>query len=411
MLDETRHAAFVSHAQKGERVLSLDGSCAVAPLACDGCGRTLEPPLAFAPRPYSNESLLPPGVDDDEGVDENNSGLLNDDDQRYCTECRSSLLGPACQGCGQPTARADSVLAADAHWHKQCLRCSHQSCRALLGERYFAHEGSLFCREHYLEQAAERCAACDLVVDGGLRALGRAWHEGCLRCGESDVPLTAGEAFMHEGRPVAPAAREKTAPRCHACGEPATSRRVYAHGAVYHHDCFRCVHCRAIIGERRFVVFDTEPYLEGCYQKLFGASAGEALRAQLHGALRRYALSVPLLNSLGPAGLHRFVTKHEELLPHVRRMLREHGIVQFGSFLFQPPIVSKPSLVLHLQIPATLDAEEALPQLLQADRVGQQWEQLVASVHDVPSARGRAWYENIVQELGSQDIEDSREGQ
>ena len=172
---------------------------------------------------------------------------------------------------------------------------------------------------------------------------------------------------------------------------------------------FQCVHCRSIIGERRFVIFDTEPYLDGCYQKLFGASAGEAMRAQLHGALRRYALTVPLLLSLGPAGLQRFITKHEELLPAVRRMLREHGIVQFGTFLFQPPAVSKPSLVLHMQIPATLDAEEALPQLLQADRIGQQWEQLVASVHDAASARGKEWYANIVQELGGRDVEQHEE--
>ena len=74
--------------------------------------------------------------------------------------------------------------------------------------------------------------------------------------------------------------------------------------------------------------------------------------------------------------------------------------MQFASFLFAPPVVSKPSLVLHMQIPATLDAEEALPQLLQADRVGQQWEQLVASVHDAPASRGNPWWATIVQDIG-----------
>lgn len=72
-----------------------------------------------------------------------------------------------------------------------------------------------------------------------------------------------------------------TAPRCYACGQTALAKRVYANGEVYHHDCFRCVHCRAVIGDRRFVIFDGEPYLDGCYHKLFGASAGEALRAQV----------------------------------------------------------------------------------------------------------------------------------
>lgn len=271
----------------------------------------------------------------------------------------------------------------------------------LLGERYFAHEGEPYCRAHYLEFSGEPCGACGLVVDGGLRALGRMWHEGCLRCAESDEPLEPGSAFLHEGRPVNPITRANIAPRCYSCGEPALTKRVYAHGQVYHHDCFRCVHCRAVIGDRRFVIFDGEPYMDGCYQKLFGASAGEALRAQLHGTLSRYAIPIPLLLSLGESGLRRFVTKHEELLPAVRRLLREHGIVQFASFLFTPPLVSKPSLILHMQIPATLDAQEAFPQLLQADRVGQEWEQLVASVHDTAAARGKSWWESVSREMGT----------
>ena len=41
-------------------------------------------------------------------------------------------------------------------------------------------------------------------------------------------------------------------------------------------------------------------------------------------------------------------------------------------------------------------------QLLQTDRIGQEWEQLVASVHDAPGSRGRAWYENMVRECGAE---------
>ena len=142
---------------------------------------------------------------------------------------------------------------------------------------------------------------------GGLRALGRVWHDDCLRCAETDEPLAPGTAYLHEGRPVAPAARLRTAPNCHACGEPAISERVYAHGCVYHSSCFRCAHSRELIGERKFVVFDGEPYLDGHYQKLFGASAGEARRTQVHGAPSRYAVHVPLLLSLGSAGLRAFI--------------------------------------------------------------------------------------------------------
>lgn len=142
-------------------------------------------------------------------------------------------------------------------------------------------------------------------------------------------------------------------------------------------------------------------WLTGCYQKLFGSSAGEALRTQVHGTHHRYAVTVPLLMSLGASGLASFVAKHEALLPSVRRLLREAGVLQLGSYLFEPPNVQKPLLLLHMLIPATLDANDALPNLLRNDRVGQQWEQLISSVHDAASSRGNPWWSTIVRELGS----------
>lgn len=376
----TIQAAFSHAAKKGERLVSIDGGPAQPPIACSGCGCSLDPPLAYAALGLDNEQY-------------------NDDDETFCGECRAMLLGPPCMACKLPVSRADGLLALEGHWHRMCLRCSHESCRALLGERHFAHEGKPYCRVHYLERAGEKCAKCGVIVDGGVRALGRAWHEECLRCAESDEQLGPGTAYLHEGRPVAPASRLKTAPRCHACGEPAISDRLYAHGCVYHDSCFKCVHCRAHIGERKFVVFDGEPYLDGCYQKLFGASAGEAMRTQVHGTLVRHAVNVPLLLSLGATGRREFAVKHGEMMPAVRRLLRESGVQQFTSFLFEPPAVSKPSLVLTMLLPATIDANDALPTLLAEDKVGLQWMQLLDSVHDVGASRNHPWHTSVTKEL------------
>ena len=41
-------AAFTHHARRKERVVSVDGGPAAPPRPCAGCGRELEPPLAFA---------------------------------------------------------------------------------------------------------------------------------------------------------------------------------------------------------------------------------------------------------------------------------------------------------------------------------------------------------------------------
>jgi L-rhamnose mutarotase len=390
-------SAFEAAAKSGQKVVSVDSAePRPAPALCDGCGLHLDPPVAFAPLTISGDEAQE--REESEGVSA---------ESRFCANCRATLLGPPCAGCSNPVARDDGLIAADAHWHRRCLRCAHGSCGTLLGDRYFLHDGLPYCRTHYLDLTGEVCGSCGLTVDGGLRALGRVWHEECLTCAESGQPLSAGQAFLHEGRAVAPDARLITAPRCHACREPAVVGRVYAHGCVYHADCFRCVHCKHVIGERKFVIFDGEPYLDGCYQKLFGASAGEALRTQIHGTLKRHAIAVPLLLSLGAPALQTFRTKHEELLPQVRRVIRQAGIVQFASFLFEPPLISKPSLVLHMLIPTTLDADDALPSLLQDARVGQQWMDLLSAAHDTAASRGNPWWANIQPELGVDTGEDA----
>jgi hypothetical protein len=119
------------------------------------------------------------------------------------------------------------------------------------------------------------CEGCGEAVDGGLRALGRVWHDGCLRCEVSGAVLREGTFYVHEGRTIAKEARAETAPLCAACGEPALEGRLFAMGKVFHDRCFKCVHCHAPIGDRRFVEFEGEPYLDGCYQKLFGYAAPE----------------------------------------------------------------------------------------------------------------------------------------
>eukprot|EP00966_Prymnesium_polylepis_P297847 6881708-Prymnesium_polylepis.1 len=110
--------------------------------------------------------------------------------------------------------------------------------------------------------------------------------------------------------------------------------------------------------------------------------------------------------------------------------MREAGVTALQTFLFQPPMVTKPSLALTFAMPAALDAKEVRPaardppsaarppcarragslrrcsdarpllcgghaaqefvELLQQDRVGQEWMQLLTSSHDAAAAKGNA---------------------
>ena len=58
-----------------------------------------------------------------------------------------------------------------------------------------------------------------------------------------------------------------------------------------------------MLAARRFVEFEGEPYLDGCYQKLFGAAAGPEMQSLVAGSTAvRYAIHVPLLmNAMGTA--------------------------------------------------------------------------------------------------------------
>ena len=68
-------------------------------------------------------------------------------------------------------------------------------------------------------------------------------------------------------------------------------------------------------------------------------------------------------------------------------------------------------MVLHMLIPASLDAEHALPSLLQEDRIGQQWMELLTAAHDTAAARGNPWWSNIQPELGALETNATDEGE
>ena len=99
--------------------------------------------------------------------------------------------------------------------------------------------------------------------------------------------------------------------------------------------------------------------------------------------------------SLGQPG--HSVIKHEELLPHVRRLLREHGIIQFASFLFTPPVVSKPSLVRRCRSPPRSTPRRRCHAAGRPRRAAVKT--LVASVRR-PASRGNPWWATIVQDIG-----------
>ena len=259
MPDEQVKTLFKDAASREERVASVAGGPVVkrSELTCVNCGRAIGGNVAFAP------------------TSGNHDASAADETQLFCDTCHPVRLGPTCRGCGKPAPRDEAVVALDCHWHRACLRCEEPGCNKQLPDEYYEWKGELRCREHYVQVGADRCAKCGEPVDGGLRALGQVWHDECLTCKVTGETLGEGEFYVHQGGPLSGSALRQTAALCKACGEPALQGRVFAMGNVFHHACFRCACCHSEIGERRFVPYDGEPYLEGCYQKLFGALSGQ----------------------------------------------------------------------------------------------------------------------------------------
>ena len=73
-------------------------------------------------------------------------------------------------------------------------------------------------------------------------------------------------------------------------------------------------------------------------------------------------------------------------------------------FAERRPTFASRALFVSRALQATLEAEELLPKLLQSERLGQQWEQLLTSVHDAPASRGNPWWQNVSLELGPTSV-------
>ena len=358
-----------------------------------------------------------------------------DGQKLFCRACRDERLGPPCRGCGLPAPRSSSVLAGNSVWHADCFRCAEPGCGPL-GLEYHEHDGELLCTEHFVLRNAPPCARCEgPVAGGGVSALGRAWHRECFVCSDSGKPLgvgmlgppspsrplappfsfapatmpdrsssgcspDAGPFQVREGLPVAHGARQT--PLCAECGEPADSDRLYAMGRFHHVACFVCVHCKARIGGRRFVVHDGEPYLESCFQKVFGEPAPHAPSShEGAGERRHYAGMVPLsLDKLGgSAGLAAFSAQHQRLLPAARRALRDQiGFYDLHAFLLTSN-ASRPGLVLTLSCRDHVDARAELQAALGELAPCREWGALLTSVYDTTSSRGQPWWGSLALEL------------
>ncbi|ELP90406.1 lim domain, putative [Entamoeba invadens IP1] len=93
--------------------------------------------------------------------------------------------------------------------------------------------------------SAELCAKCGKPVAGGIKAIGKFYHEDCFVCTLCGEKFGGDRKIMeHNGDVVCSLCYEETyVERCYKCGKPLVGKYLVVDGHNYHDTCFVCSRC------------------------------------------------------------------------------------------------------------------------------------------------------------------------
>ena len=171
-----------------------------------------------------------------------------------CKQCKKPIVGPALK------------LNDGSMIHESCLSC--RTCQTSLKGVPFATgpDQNLYCRPHFEESFAPKCAGCKQVIIGECCKTGptTSWHPGCLVCsyegcgesvigqqfslGANGLPLCSEHALA-----VASGGVETTCARCLTAIAPGAPKAEVPIGdkvRTFHSRCLSCVECEEPLAGR-----------------------------------------------------------------------------------------------------------------------------------------------------------------
>ena len=169
----------------------------------------------------------------------------------------------ACYGAKHLTACGDpacgelvdaGVQALGKAWHEKCFKCA--ACHAPLKDQPFREKGGApYCEACYVHRFAPKCHACgkgcrEVVTTAALP--GRSWHPDCFVCASCHGRLDGEFYAKEEQMYCGPCHELKFLPRCRKCSKPITGSVITALAAKWHAVCFTCCLCHTAIGTERF---------------------------------------------------------------------------------------------------------------------------------------------------------------
>ena len=130
----------------------------------------------------------------------------------YCDGCFKGNFAEPCSECSEPLTGAFITLdGGNRKLHRECYKCNE--CKESLASfgGHFEHQRALYCKQHYVNLTAEKCAECAQPLIGKFVVLpgDKKFHQRCFCCRQCKRSLTGGHyerdggyyCAQHQARP------------------------------------------------------------------------------------------------------------------------------------------------------------------------------------------------------------------
>jgi len=180
--------------------------------------------------------------------------------QLFCVHDYFSVF--TCAACGEQIF-GPMAEALGRRYHTSCFCCS--VCGETIdGAFHMDEKGNLFCKPDWLIHNKLICARCGELIPGEYVTMGQSnYHPKCLTCQECGQSL-AGREYVNSNDKLYCASHF----RCAVCNGLLDNQVVVALGKKFHVNHFNCAGCKKGLYGEPFYEKNQSPWCGSCYEKL-----------------------------------------------------------------------------------------------------------------------------------------------
>jgi len=164
-----------------------------------------------------------------------------------------------CGECNEELGREDPrTIYKQQAYHPRCFTCFECKSEKLSGlNGFYVNGGRRYCVDCYNMHVAERCTNCnEAILEGGVRHRSRPFHHKCFKCAGCDAVLGKTPFVWRDQRTLClPCYAEKFAEKCVKCSATIQPGEQYlqVEGKHFHDQCLVCDICQDQLLDNPFV--------------------------------------------------------------------------------------------------------------------------------------------------------------